>query len=109
MGTDIAVSYTHLVPFGTAFLNHNLSESDIAGRSVVRALVSFDDAAENMLVPLAQHILLEQILRNIVAVVLIAALLGRSLVVVALGEHDDIAAGAGINDCGVTGLSVGAL
>lgn len=36
------------VPFGTAFLNHNLSESDIAGRSVVRALVSFDDAAENM-------------------------------------------------------------
>ena len=62
-----------------------------------------------MLVPLAQHILLEQILRNIVAVVLIAALLCGSLVVVALGEHDNIAAGVGINDCGVAGLSVSAL
>lgn len=62
-----------------------------------------------MLVPLAEHILLEKVLGDVVAVFLISALLGGSLIVVALGEHDDVAAGAAVDNGRVARLAVGAL
>ena len=74
------------------------SDADVTCRAGEGALIGCGDVAENMLVPLAEHILLEEILGDVVAVVLIAALLGGSLIVVALCEHDYIAAGAAVDD-----------